>query len=157
MVCRVREERGEAGGIISLAAFTLKHREAVEYDLLTRTGYTLDDIGDALSWGAFSSFVRCLDLDSALGRETRKNEAAWASRIKTNAILADIFDAISQLNANIIALSTGKASKKITPYPRPFDTKKKDSKHYGSGALPSEDLKSWFEKKRIEHNGRKDD
>ena len=127
------------------------HREALQYDLITRTGYDLDDIGRALSWGALKSFIHQIDYDSALGRETRPKDAAWSTTYQTNVILADIYDAIDQINANLIAIATNKQSKQIKPYPRPYKVKGRgDSKHYGKDPLPVSELEAWFERKRKE-------
>lgn len=128
----------ERGGIICLAAFTREHREAVTYDLLTRTGYDLNDIGRGLSWSALDAFIKNTAPDSALMRELRPEFAQWATLPKTNALLADIFDMLAAINANLCAKGTGKRPKRPKPYPRPG--KNKSSKHIGT-ALPIEELK----------------
>lgn len=83
---------------------------------------------------------------------------AWASTVKTNAILADIFDMLAMINANLTAIGSRRAAKKPKPYPRPGKDDK-DTRHFGSGALPVEDLHRWIEDKRNagsstgDHNG----
>lgn len=85
------------------------------------------------------------------------DKSVWATVVKTNFILADIFDAISQLNANIVAIGSGKPAKKIVPYPRPIERSSKNDEsnttHIGSGALPVSELEAWFERKRAENGG----
>ena len=87
-----------------------------------------------------------------MGRENRPEQAGWSTTLKTNLILADIYDALNQLNANVIAIATGKASKRIKPYPRPIERKDNGDnvKHYGSKPLPVQDLEKWFARKREE-------
>lgn len=97
----------------------MKHREAIEYDLMTRTGYSFDDIGRALSWSAFNSFLTYIETDSATARILNEDVAEWSSRWKTNEILANIFDAINVTNAYLVALISGKKPKQPKPYPRP--------------------------------------
>ena len=82
-------------------------------------------------------------------------EEVWSTREKTNRILADIFDILSQINANLIGLGEGKPAKKPKPYPRPWREKKNqdNEKHFGRGALPPGELREWFERKRAEHAG----
>ena len=82
------------GGILSLASAINEHREAIEYDLLTYTGYQLSDLGNALDWTAMRTFMRHLPIDSAMGQELHPEYTPWATRTKTNAILADIFDVL---------------------------------------------------------------
>lgn len=153
-----RRLRSNAGGIKSLARLIDSHGGALEYDLLTRTGHDIDDIGRTLSWGALYSFVKNLGPDSALAREMYPEEARWASIVKTNAILADIYDAIMMQTSIIIALRTGKQPKEPTPYPRPGNkAKKENEKHFGSGAMPANELHEWFKKKRLEHEQQRND
>lgn len=143
------KQRRDIGGIISLADFAESHHKALEYDLLTRTGYTLDDVGGRLSWSALSSFIYNLQSDSATYRDLGKT-TGWEDTIKTNFILADIYDLLQVINANIIGLG-GNKHRKINPYPRPNDKDKDDVKKIGKGALPYEKLKEWFKERR---NGR---
>ena len=145
------------GGIISLAAFVAEHDGAIEYDLLTRTGHELQDVGGSLSWGALASFVLNSAGDSALSRELDSEYHLWATTTKTNGILADIFDMLAQINANLVALGERKQAKEIKPYPRPgMEDRRENVKHFGKGALPRGEFRKWLEKKRRERNGRHD-
>jgi hypothetical protein len=92
--------------------------------------------------------------DSALMRELNPEAWTWASTAKTNTILADIWDMLAQINANLIAAATQKPARKFKPYPRPAGKKNEpeDQQHYGSGALPADELRKWFEEKRRMHN-----
>ena len=78
----------------------------------------------------------------------------WSQPIKTNTILADIYDILAMINANIVALASGKKTQAPELYPRPGQTKKKDNKRFGSGDLPFDELKEWIEKRRT--HGRHD-
>lgn len=133
------------GGIISLARFVDEHREAVEYDLLTKTGYELGDVGSVLSWNALNSFIKNSDADSRLSMELEPDFAIWSTRSKTNAILADIFDLLAAINANIKALGSGKPAKKPEKYPRP---KKNKKEKIFSSSMPASDLRKWFNERR---------
>lgn len=146
------------GGIISLAAFLTEHGEAVEYDLLTRTGHELRDVGDTLSWDALASFILNSDASTALGRDLDEESWLWTTQTKTNGILADIFDILTQINANLVAIGMRKPAKEAPRYPRPG--KKDDAegrkRHIGKGALPKDELRKWIERKRSEYNVRND-
>ena len=111
------------------------------------TGHSLDDVGSGLSWAALGSFLHNLGPDSATARELDPDMAIWSSSAKTNAILADIFDMLAQINANLVAIGSHKTSKKPKPYPRPGD-KEKQEKRIGKNALPANELDLWIAKKR---------
>ena len=147
--CQPRGSRDHAGGIKGLADFLEEHREALNYDLLTRTGHTVDDAGRSLSWRALGDFLQCLPPNSAIGQKLRPEMAAWDSRVKTNSILADIYDAISEINVNLVRLS-GKKALKAKSYPRPTA---KEKKTMFKAKTPAE-MKRWIEEKRRKKHAR---
>ena len=83
--------------------------------------------------------------------ELHPETAAWSTRTKTNTILADIYDELAQINANLVALGTGRPAKTPKQYPRPVKKDPENEKHIGSGALPPNELEKWMEEKRREH------
>lgn len=105
--------------MISLASYIQEHREAVNFDLLTKTGYELSDVGRRLSWSALDSFIKHTPPDGALMRELRPELAEWSTTAKTNALLADIYDILAAINSNLCAKGSGKRAKRPKPYPRP--------------------------------------
>lgn len=86
-------------------------------------------------------------------REMHPDESAWSTQVKTNAILADIFDILAQINANLVALGSGRPAKQPKPYPRPIKKKPEHERHFGRDALPPDELRKWFEMKRKENAG----
>ena len=83
-------------------------------------------------------------------REIEPEYHLWDTRAKTNAILADIFDVLAVINANIVSMANGKKAKRPPIYPRP-GVENKNQKKYGSGALPQNELRAWIEKKRQQY------
>lgn len=106
---------------------------------MTRTGRTLTEYMDMGATGkvALLSFIEHLPPDSALGRELNPDNEAidWFSTMKTNAILADLFDVF-------VAANTRKGHKP-KEYPRP---KKKQT--IGKGAIPISVFWDWWNKER---------
>ena len=122
-----------------------KHHKALESDLM-KYGYELRDVGHSLSWGALHSFISNIEPDSALSRELAPDTYKWSTTTKTNAILADIYDMLALINANLVAIGSHKQTKTPPPYPRPGN--KKDGKHIGDEAIPASELKDMFVSKR---------
>ena len=83
-------------------------------------------------------------------QEINPELAAWSGTIKTNAILADIYDVLVHINANLVAHASGKPAKNPKLYPRPGQKEAGSERHFGRGALPAKELREWFEKKRTE-------
>lgn len=141
--CNYCSNRCHAGGIISLRGFIDEHKEAVESDLITSAGIEIKDVGGSLSWGAFASFVKNLNYDSALWRSVHPDLADWGTTLRTNILLADIYDVLSQINANICGGFSRKKPQRTKPYPRPWSKKGGEKRIGGKGALPSKDLHEW--------------
>lgn len=120
-----------------------EHGEAIEADLV-RAGWTLDDVPSRLPWRALYAFVTHLPSDSALKREMNGDDAEWSSTLKTNAILADIFDAIAEFEV-AFAKSRGAHPKAPRPYKRPGASS--GEKRIGKGAVPHGTFMKWWEKR----------
>lgn len=71
-------------------------------------------------------------------REMRPEIAQWSTTAKTNAILADIYDMLAAINANLCAKGSGKRPKRPKPYPRPGAAS--NQRKIGK-ALPVDELK----------------
>ena len=84
-------------------------------------------------------------MNSALARDVDDDMTIWNSQLKTNHILADIYDILAAIHYVLIRFAGGKAQKP-KPYPRPKD-KKKNIRHFGKGAMKVDDLKKWLFRK----------
>lgn len=116
-----------------------------------QTGYTLDDVGGALSWSALGAFLHQVAPDGAIAHELEPDVAAFSGTLKTNVILADIYDLLAQINANLVAGFSRKRSQKPKRYPRPGGDEKR---HYGkNNSLPVNELDSWFAAKKKQRGG----
>lgn len=148
----VQADRYKHGGIIGLTKFVMEHREAIESDLM-QNGYTLDDVGHSLSWDALRSFLTYARPDSALFRKINPELSEWGSRIKTNYILADIYDQLAVTNALLKTEISRKKSRQPEPYKRPGQ-KKTRTQHMGSGPLESiEAMREWIRQRQVRKDG----
>lgn len=108
----------------------------MEYDLMCMTGRTLSEyIGmGAAGMTALVSFVKYLQPDSALYREMHPRDEIgnWSTVAKTNAILADLYDAFAMVHS--------RKGSRPRPYPRP----NAKAKTIGGGAIPIRDFDAWW-------------
>lgn len=129
-----------------------EHRDAIEHDLLVKTGHTLNDVGRTLSWDALGAFVQHDTLTpSALLYETDAEQYQWATTAQTNYLLADIYDLLAVINENLKIKGTKARGKMPKPHPRPGD-RKKTTKKLGT-AMPAAEFDAWMKNKRGESNG----
>lgn len=112
-----------------------EYDRALEYDLMTRTGRTLDEYMDMGAAGmvALISFIKFLPPDSALNQDMNPKDefGAWYGSYKTNAILADLFDAFVRANTD--------KKRHVIPYPRP-----REKRGIGHGAIPISQFDDWW-------------
>lgn len=134
---RVRKPGGRRGGIIGLVRIIKEHDRALEYDLMTRTGRTLEEYMSMGAAGkvALISFIENLPIDSALAKSINPKDefGAWYSVAKTNEILADIFDIYAEVHS--------KKGRKPKPYPRP-----QVKRGIGRDAIPVSEFWDWWNK-----------
>jgi hypothetical protein len=103
---------------VGLAEYVGAHKQAVERDLLTQTGYTLEDVGRTLSWSALGSFLHEAKPDSAIVAETNPEISEWSTIFKTNVILADIYDVLNWFRVCMMAKGGKQRPQKPNEYPR---------------------------------------
>ena len=72
----------------------------------------------------------------------------WEHTLQTNIILADIYDILQAINANLCNfISHGKKKVKVKPYPRP-GRKDDNTRRFGKGALPPDKLREWIKERQ---------
>ena len=123
--------------------FAEEHHKALECDLLCK-GYELKDVGRSLSWDALLSFISNLGPDSYVAKEMEPELHDWTTTFKTNKILADIYDMLAMINANLVAFGSKKQAKKPKPYPR----LKQNGDKYGKNPVAPVQLRNMFVNKR---------
>lgn len=116
------------------------HRQAIEYDLLTKTGYTLADVGGALSNSALLSFATHLQGDSATAREIDP-DAQWTL---VPMLLARISDDLQQFVWLYSCVHAGKGRKPTQPKPIPRPGVDDGTRHIGKGAIPVSEFDEWY-------------
>lgn len=120
-----------------------EHREAINHDLM-KCGLSVNDIGGVLDWDTLGDYIAKTEPDSALARDIDPEVSKWSMNVKTNEILADIYDLIGVFRYEVIAMLSSKKPSKPRFYERPH---KKETTKIGKGALPKADLRKWIENK----------
>lgn len=149
----LRGRRSPAGGIADLAGIIAEHGGAVDYDLMTLTSFTLDDLGRALSWRALSHFVAHLPPTSALVREMHPEMGAtlaWADGSMVAPLLADLIDSVAYGRWEYLASRVPKGKKRPRVpkrMPRPWEKAEveKGERRVGSDPIPISEFDSWWE------------
>lgn len=111
---------------------------------MTKTGRTLGEYMDMGAAGivALVHFVSHIDVDSALMRSIDDVDVAeWGSNLKTNVMLADVFDAIAMFGYNFAVAHSKHKPQKPKPYPRPWI---KNEEKIGKGAIPVAQFWDWW-------------
>jgi len=94
---------------------------------------------------ALIHFLRNLDGDSAIAKEASGGKAAeWNTHFKSNAMIADIYDAIQALQYTVASMGGGKPNKP-KPYPRPWA--KGETKKFGKDPVPISKFWDWWTRK----------
>lgn len=134
--------RDDRGGIAGLARELDAHGGAIEYDLMTRVGMTLDDVPARLSWRALGVFVRHLDVTSAYVREVEPEASRWVAPESLRPMLADMYDLMASINYNLVAANSRHRPRKPKPYPRPGRRDKETV--IGRDPIPIRDFDEWW-------------
>lgn len=101
-----------------------------------------DRAARSFGWGNLLAFVHHLPPTSAVYREKYGEPAAFASELKRNMILADIFDVLQTFDYHYIKTTGGKA-RKPKPYTRPWAVDD-GTEHIGSDPIPISEFKDWY-------------
>lgn len=138
--------RRRTGGIASLVKTISVYGEAIDYDLMTRTGLTLRDWERGLlDSRSLIRFVKWLGPDSAYFRASHPDDAAtaaWLDGGATCALLAELIDAVRSGTAALAYKGTKKRAPKFEPYPRPWSKRK--TRRYGRDPIPIVKFEDWY-------------
>ena len=140
---RVRGERSHTGGIAGLAEVMEEHGKALNYDLMTRTRWTLADVGRDMPWSALAAFVEYLPPDSALSRSIG-TDATWT---RDQMLMAQICDYLAEANWMFVCkgIKKSKWPKRPKPIPRPgVSDEDKGAKHIGKDPIPVSEFEKWY-------------
>ena len=143
----IAEGRRGLGKIAGLARTVELYGEAIDYDLMTRTRWTLRDWEDGrLDSRSLTRFVLGLGYDSAYYRARHpedKGSIAWIDGSAECALLAELIDTV-RASANALAYKgTGKRPPSLDPYPRPW-SKDERTRRYGRDPIPIRDFDRWY-------------
>lgn len=102
---------------------------------------TFEQAADSFGWGELVNFSNHLPIDSATCRALKPEESKFASDLQRNAILADLFDAVSAFSA-MFAKAHGGKGELPKPYPRPWT--KSGAQKIGSKPIPISEFNKWY-------------
>lgn len=103
---------------------------------------TFEQAADSFGWGELINFSRHLPDTSATYRAMHDDAYRFASDLKENAILADIYDAIASF-AFMYAKAHGGKGKRPQPYQRPWSSDA-DEQRIGADPIPISEFNKWY-------------
>lgn len=116
------------------------HRSAINHDLITRTPYTIDDVGVRLSWTDLHDFLKYLPPESAYFREVNGQDVSdWMAGRCNAAILADLYDMLNRWRHDAAG-----SRRHVDAYRRPHVPGPDDERIGGEGLAP-DDFDVWWE------------
>lgn len=149
-----REQRGgsHAGGIEGLAEIVSDHGGALEYDLMTLTNFTLDDLGGRLSCRSLVHFIRYLPPTSATKRELDGGltdiQTAWVSGQATAQLVACLIDEIRGLEWLYQSAHSKSRIRRPKRFPTPWSTDEElGVRRFGKDPIRVADFDAWFDSK----------
>lgn len=104
-------------------------------------GMTFERAVESFGWGEVINFSRNLPIGSMTVRSKNKEIIEFASDLKRNAILADLYDLVSAF-LYTFARAHGSKSGRPKPYKRPWLSP--DEQHIGKGAIPISEFNEWY-------------
>lgn len=149
-----REQRGgnHAGGIEGLAEIVSDHGGALDYDLMTMTPYTLDDLGGRLSCKSLIHFIRHLSPTSATKRSLdggiTDEQAGWMGGEATALLIACLIDEIRGLEWLYQSAHSKTRIRRPKRFPTPWSTDEElGVRRIGKDPIRVGDFDVWFDNK----------
>jgi hypothetical protein len=138
----------QRGGIFALCRLIERFAEAIEFDLLERCGWSLDDLGMAFSW--HDLWVLVFRWQKTPGTATCDAVQGVEHWSVSDQLLASIFDLLQIGNWQ-------RAGKKSAPKPkrlqRPWE--KTRTRKLGSNPIPISKFSDWWESKAGSKRGKR--
>lgn len=110
---------------------------------MTRTRFTLDDLGTGLRASSLISFIRHLTPDSALRRE-QDPDLLWTGPELVPQLLAKIADSLEMMRWQHLQANTKRHVKVPEPIPRPWAKRAGGERRIGKGAIPVDGFDDWY-------------
>lgn len=126
------------------------HGRALEYDLMTLAGMRLEDLGGQLTMRMLLSFAGHLPPDSATSREIRGDgdaESTWQSASLLPMLMAELVDTVHVVAWEVAQQSSEHDLRSCYPdvIERPGVVPRKQTRHFGTGAIPISDFDAWWD------------
>lgn len=126
------------------------HGGALDYDLMTRTAYTLDDVGGRLQVRSLAHFLQHLPPESATVRALRPDDeerVAWETgRVETQ-LLAILIDELRGMQWMYAKANSKGTVTRPKAFPTPWsDGDETGVTRYGSDPIPVGEFDAWFDR-----------
>lgn len=128
------------------------HGGALDYDLMTLTQYTIDDVGERLRMRSLANFVRHLPVTSATkiavsGGLTRE-QAEWVRGDVTAQLLSVLIDELRGMEWMYQSTHSKARVRRPRRFPTPWTSDAElGVRRYGRDPIPVSEFDAWFNRK----------
>lgn len=115
---------------------------------MTMTSYTLDDLGERLSYRALLSFLRYLPSTSMTRQQIQPDTAdrvLWETERLVPQLLASLYDQIAMFRWEFASSRTKKSMNSSKPKPLKRPGIEDPDKHYGKDPIPVSEFNEWWD------------
>lgn len=134
-----------------LANVLAEHGGALDYDLMTRTPYCIDDLGGRLQARSLSHFLQHLPPESETKRALFPEDAEkadWLSGRVATQLLAVLVDELRGMEWVYSKVNSKGSVRRPAPFPTPWtDAKSRGYVRYGSAPVTVAEFDEWFDRK----------
>ena len=127
-----------------------EHGEALDYDLMTMTTYTLDDVGGRLSMRSLAHFLRFLPPSSQVMRELNPDDGErvlWMGGAVNSQLIALLVNELRSMEYLFAKANSKGSVRRPTMLETPWTDGDEDVVRYGSDPIPIADFDEWFDRK----------
>ena len=126
-----------------------EHGGALDYDLMTMTCYTMDDVGGRLPVGSLAHFVQNLPPESATMRSLHPDDAervAWMRGAATAQLVACLIDEVRGLQWMYASAHSRGSVRRPRQFRTPWDDGEDTGVvRMGSNPIPISEFDKWFD------------
>lgn len=113
---------------------------------MLKIGYTLNDVGDRLTWLDVADIIEHSPQDSALTRVLLDDDDmyAWINNRGLQSVLADLIDTLQMFMYVYVSANSKHKPKQPKPYKRPWQQDNSSTRKFGKKAVSIDEFNNFW-------------